>query len=304
MGVFQEKRIMKKYIFYLLLYFVLSPVAFCYAPDWKNLHEQADKTDIVAAEDGLRKSGDSVDSMYILALIYLGKHRNDEALGLFEKIARLDPGSFEAEWGIAEVLRRQHRLGESQKILEKIIKEHPDFAPAYISLSYIRYIQHKFEDTVRLNKRVLQLGAGRVDETDMVRAYMMIGAAKGMLAHYGGPISKPINGLAVAGYIRAGEKIQPDNAEVLFGIGSYYLLAPKAAGKDIDKAEIYFNKAIKKDPLFVDVYVRLAQVRLIKQDEKGYQDNINKALLLDPGNEVALDIKSGACRFVCPATRD
>ncbi|HQP91160.1 MAG TPA: hypothetical protein PLU24_00615, partial [Candidatus Omnitrophota bacterium] len=131
-----------------------------------------------------------------------------------------------------------------------------------------------------------------------------VGAAKGMLAHYGGPVSRMVNGLAVAGYLKAGERLQPDKPAVIFGIGSYYLLAPPVAGRDIDKAEKYFKKAINADPLFSDVYVRLAQVYQMKGRPEDYKKYIDKALSVDPGNEIALDVKSGKCRFVCPAKED
>jgi len=95
------------------------------------------------------------------------------------------------------------------------------------------------------------------------------------------------------------QRLQPDSPVVLFGLGSYYLLAPVIAGGNKTKAEEYLNKAVKVDPYFADVYVRLAQLAKIKGQKEKYDFYMNKALEIDPGNELALDTKSGSCKFIC-----
>ncbi len=295
---------MRKVTLCLLFMLCFSFSSLCYALDWRRLHNEADKMSVDTAKETVLSNPDLIDNFYSLALVYLNQHKDKEAGEIFDRILVVDPDVFEAEWGRAEVLRRMHRMKESQDILKRLIKEHPAFAPALITLAYIRYIEMNFEETVRLGKRVIKLGRDHVDDPNYALAYMIVGGAKGMLAHYGGPISKPVNGLAVGGYLKAGEKIQPNKAAVLFGLGNYFLLAPSIAGRDIDKAEKYFKKAIDAEPLFSDVYVRLAQVYQVRGDRAGYDRYIDQALLIDPGNEIALDIKSGACKFVCPSPGD
>ena len=69
---------------------------------------------------------------------------------LFEKIIDEYPGTIEARWGEAEVLRRQHRIDQSQALLNEVINSNPEFLPAYISLAYIKYIKMDFEQSVKL----------------------------------------------------------------------------------------------------------------------------------------------------------
>ncbi|HAJ56524.1 MAG TPA: hypothetical protein DCL35_02010 [Candidatus Omnitrophica bacterium] len=298
--VYMTRRYIK--IFFVLCF--LSFMPFCHAMEWKGLHEEADKTDIGSALKKAESDPGSKDALYILALSYLNIHKNKQAGDIFDKILSLDPDAYEAAWGRAEVLRRQHKAKESEEIISGILKAHPRFAPANITLASIRYTQLDFRAAARFASRVFGLTRQEVDDGSLVRAYVIYGLAKGMLAHYGGPLSKTIDGLASAPPLKRAEKLRPDDAIVLFGVGSYYLLAPVVAGKDLDKAEKYLKDAVVSDPLFVDAFVRLAQVYKAKGDSDKYREYMDRALAVDPESELALDIDSGACRFVCPAGRD
>jgi tetratricopeptide (TPR) repeat protein len=267
--------------------------------NWKELHEQAVKLTLSDALEMVKQLPGSIDDMYVLGLIYLNLHKDKEAGYIFNKIITLNPESPEAKWGIAEVLRRQHNLIKSEELLNEVIKANPEFSPAYISLAYIRYIQTRFEESVALAHRIIDRGSNSVDESNFVRAYLLMGGGKGMIAHYGGPLSKAINGTAVMPNLKKAEKLQPNSAAVAFGIGSFYLLAPTIAGGDLDKAERYLERTIEIDPLFTDAYVRIAQLYKFKGDNEKYKSYLDKALEIDPQNEIALDIKSGKCKFVC-----
>lgn len=150
----------------------------------------------------------------------------------------------------------------------------------------------------------MRLSRGQVDDGTAARAYVIYGLSKGMLAHYGGPLSKTIDGLASGSALKKAEKLRPGDPVVLFGVGSYYLLAPVVAGKDLGKAERYLKDAVTSDPLFVDAYVRLAQVYKAKGDMEKYRKHMEKALAIDPNSELAQDVDGGSCRFVCPAGKD
>ena len=143
------------------------------------------------------------------------------------------------------------------------------------------------------------MGQDKVDETNFVRAHCLYAGAKGMIAHYGGPLSKALNGAAVMRHIKIAGKIQPESAAVYFGLGSYYLLIPAIFGRDLDKAQGYLTQAITIEPKMADVYVRLAQVYRMRGSEKEFQMYLDKALEIDPGNELALDIKTQTCKFIC-----
>jgi tetratricopeptide (TPR) repeat protein len=272
----------------------------CYGLDWKRLHEEADTKTLDSAVSIVQAHPGAVDDLYILALEYLNVHKDNEAGDVFNKITVLDPGAVEAAWGRAEVLRRRHKLDESEKLLNEVIGVNPEFSPAYISLAYIKYIRLNFNDGVTLVGRVVRQGAAKVDRSNRVRAYLLLGGIKGTIAHYGGPISKLINGTSVLSNLKAAEALEPGSAEVKLGLGSFYLLAPSLVGGDRKKAEEYLKKAIELDPLSVNSYVRLGQVYKVRGDNAKYEACLRKAREIDPQNELAVDVSSGKCKFVCP----
>lgn len=288
----------------ILTVILIFSVSFCFGLDFKALHTKADNLNLTAALRNADKEPRSSEALYLLGLVCLDQHKDKEAVVAFKKIQSLNPQAYEAEWGTAEVLRRQHRIGESEEMLERIIKNHPDFYPAYNSLAYIRYRQLRFADALRLANAVYAAGQGNVDLSNYVRSLVLMSAARGMLAHYGGPISKIIDGLAVLPLLKKAEGLQPRSPAVLFGLGSFYMLAPGFAGADQEKAEFYLKEAINADPNFPDFYARLAQLYRIKGDNPKYEGCIKKALELDPQNELALDIKNGKCRFICSGRND
>ena len=289
---------MKKVIFILLIIvFYLS--SYVYALDWKRFHEEADSKNVQDALTSIKKNPDSLNELYILGLVYLNSHNDIEAQGVFRNILALAPDTLEAQWGLAEVLRRKKKIKESEELLNKIIKSNPDFSPAYISLAYLRYTQANFKEAIRLALKVRKQGRDYVDLSNYTRAYVIYAGAKGMIASKGGPISKVINGTQVLPNLKKAEKLQPDSAAVLFGLGSFYFLAPGIAGGNADKALDYLDRAVAADPLFADAYVRLAQISKSKGNNKEYRLYLNKALEIDPDNELAKDEISGICKFNC-----
>jgi tetratricopeptide (TPR) repeat protein len=280
----------------LLLTFVCIYAGPCLAMDWKLVHEKADKTLLV----DITKDPVSLEDQYLLGLVYLNARRDKEAADVFKKMLEISPQETVAKWGVAEVLRRQHKLDDSENILEEILILSPGFAPAMISRAYIRYLKMDFDGAARYAQRAINLGSSKLDLSNYVRAYLMLGAAKGMLAYHGGIFSKIIDGLAVSPALKKAESMQPYSAEVLFGMGNFYLLAPKIAGGNIDKAIRYLEMAVERDPLFPDTYARLAQAYRIKGDEDKYAACFTKAVELDPQNELVVDIESGSCKFICP----
>jgi tetratricopeptide (TPR) repeat protein len=285
-------------IFILLLSGLVLPTA-GFAWEWKALHESADTMDLSGALARVRGDPASLKDLYILALVYLSAHKNSEAGEIFDRIIKLDSAVFEARWGQAEVLRRLHKLDEGEKILDGVIKAHPDFSPACITLAYIRYLKMDFEQSAGLAYKVIKQGRENVDLSNYTRAYLIYAGSKGMIAHYGGPLSKAVNGTAVYPNLKKAQALQPDSPQVFFGLGAFYFLAPALIGGDLNKAMVFFNRTVEADPLFADAYVRIAQLYKVKRDKKKYDSYLKKALEIDPGNELAIDVKNGTCRFIC-----
>lgn len=288
---------MKKII--LVLFISLFIFSWALAFDWKLLHERADRQGLSSALSESKKTPLSLENEYVLGLVYLNLHKDNLAKQTFNMILSQDPANIYARWGVAEVLRRQHKEEESKKMLEEIIKEDKDFSPAYISLAYIKYLQLDFTGSLALANKVLEQGRENVDLSNFTRAYLLVAGGKGMLAHYGGPLSKIFNGSAVLPTLKKAQRLQPDSPAVLFGLGSFYFLAPKIAGGNIDKARSYLERAVTIDPFFADAYVRLSQVYRLESDNKKADEYLKKALKIDPQNRLAQDAKGKECKFIC-----
>jgi tetratricopeptide (TPR) repeat protein len=270
-----------------------------YCLEWKQLHEEADKINLPSALDFLKEKPNSLDDLYILGLVYLNLHKDQEAEEVFNKIIKLRPETIEARWGLAEVMRRKHNLEKSEAVLNEVIQANPAFSPAYISLAYIKYTQMDFKQSVALAYKVIRQESPNVDLSNYTRAYLLVGGGRGMLAHYGGPVSKIANGTAVLPNLKKAESLQPDSPGVLFGLGSFYFLAPGLAGGNKGRALDYLERAIAQDPLFADAYVRLAQFYKYKGDNNKYKAYLDKAAQIDPQNAILLDTLNNKCRFVC-----
>jgi len=288
----------------LTVIFVFILCGLAEAFDWKDAHNKADTLSLSEAINKNNADGQRIEPLYILGLVYLNSYQHKNAKNIFSSILERDPNCIEAKWGVAECLRREHDYDKSVPMLEGIIKDYPKFSPAYITLAYIRYIQGKFDASIILTGKVINHRQENVDKANFLRAHGLYAAAKGMIAHYGGPVSKAINGAGVWKHLGIIQELSPDSAVVNFGLGSYYMLIPVAFNRDLDKAKSYLEKAIAEDPLFPDPYVRLAQVYLHQGDKQKYQENMAKALALDPKNELALDIKTGACKFICLGSKE
>jgi len=270
-----------------------------YALDWKSLHDQAEETSLSEARSKLRNAPDPVENLYILGLVYLNKYNYTEALKAFQQILDIFPENIEARWGVAEVLRNNHNFIQCIPIFEDIIKTDPDFAPAYVSLAYIKYVQMNFKASSRLTGRVFKLNQQDIDVKTLVRAHSFYAAAKGMMAHYGGPLTKSANYFAVRKHLKIARELDPHSVAVYFGYGNYYMSIPSILGRDVHKAETFYRKTIEIDPHFADAYARLAQIYKSRGDLENYHTYLNKAFALDAQSEIALDIKNGTCKFIC-----
>jgi len=292
-----------RYSFFIQTAMVLTvfSAAFCSAEplDWQRLHEEADAMSVGEAKGRVLEKPFLAEDLYKLGLVYLNAHKDIDAGEVFRRGLERMPGSFEFRWGLAEVSRRQHKLDESEPVLEELVEKHPGFVPPYISLAYVRYTRMDFAGCVSLAYKVLEIGRDNVDISNYTRAYLLVGGGRGMLAHYGGPISKLANGRAVLPYLKKAERLQPDSPAVLFGLGSFYFLAPGIAGGNRAKARGYLEQAVARDPLFADAYVRLAQVYKAEGELKKYEECIAKAEQIDPQNALLLDMESSECKFIC-----
>ena len=283
----------------LLFILVVSTSSFAFGFDWQQLHEQSSDISLKEAGQAVEEDPGSLEDLYVLGLGYLDEYEVEEAEKIFRKMLEIDISNIPAQWGVAECLRRKGDCDICMRLLNEIIAAKPDFAPAYISLAYMKYMQMDFNETVKLAYKVIKLGKENVDLKNFVRAHGLLAGAKGMIAHYGGPLSKVINGRAVMPYLQKAKALDPDSVTVYYGLGSYYLLTPPVFGRDVDKAIEYLKKAVEADSLFADAYVRLAQAYKEQGKLSLYDQYINKAEQIGPNSRLVEDIKSGTCNFIC-----
>jgi tetratricopeptide (TPR) repeat protein len=262
------------------------------ALDWKALHEKADQGDPQALLTQAQREPRSLEALYAAGLVCLDLYRVDEAQVFFQRMLSLDSKSVEARWGLVEISRRRHQLGQGESILREITQKAPDYAPACITLAYILFDKEDYDQAIALAQRVLRGGEHRVDRADRVRAYLIIGGAKGMIANQGGPFSKLVQGTQVMGYLKHAQRLDPGSPAVYFGMGSFYALAPGMAGGDKKKGIALLEKAVAVDPNFVDAYARLAQVWFAKGDKEKYRSYLAQAEVLDPQANLVLKAKA------------
>ncbi len=293
-----QEKLFKK-ILILIILFCLLITKSTFSLDWVKLHEKSDDLSLKQTKKLVSGDKQSIADLYLLALVYFRQYKNQKAKDIFEKILEIEPSNLYAQWGRIETLRRQHKCKTCREELKQIIDKKPDFAPAYMTLAYLYYVDMKFEKSAKLSYKVIKMGQSNVDQPNYIRALGLFSGSKGMIVHYGGPLSKIINGRAVMAYLKKAEKIDPDSAIVYFGFGSYYLLVPPIFGRNLEKAEKYLQKSIEADPNFANTYVRLAQVYRAKGNMDKYYEYINKALEVGSKNELALDIKTRTCDFIC-----
>lgn len=267
-----------------------GPVS-CEELDWKQIHEKADTTSSEQARALLERELGSVPALYLLGLTLLKEYKIDDAEDVFNRMEQIDPGLTESRWGKAEILRRRHKIGEAEKVLEDIIKKSPGYAPAYITLAYMLFDKNEYGRSIPLAKKVLAMGRKNVDTTNYARAYLTIGGAKAALADEGGVLAGIVQGSQVLGYFKKAQRLQPRSAGVLYGLGSFYSLAPGIAGGDVNKGVAYLERAIKEDPHFTNAYTRLAQVWWKRGNWSKYEFYLNKAQELDPEDPFVIRVR-------------
>jgi tetratricopeptide (TPR) repeat protein len=266
---------------------------------WIDLHDRSMAVSLAQAEAEAAASPEEFSANYILAVKYLEEFRWDRARPIFERLQAARPDCYLCAWGWADVESNQHRFAPAKTVLNDLIKQYPDFAPAYISLTKIAYMSRDWEEMIRLTAKVIRKGKDRSDRLSFAKAHAFFGAAKGMLFYFGGPWAKLKNGYASVRHLKIVAKLVPGSDIYYFSWGNYLAVSPKAFGGDLDKAQEYFLKTIALKPYFADAYARLAQVYRKKGDNKLYEEYLAKALAIDSQNELALDVKAHACRYIC-----
>ncbi len=211
-----------------------------------------------------------------------------QALELFEQVIDTQPQNSDALWGKAEILRRSRAYDAAQSIIQDILKRDPNHAPAKVSLASVYENKDNLKGALRLVQEViLDL---RTTRQDKAIAYVMLGSIYSKLAGNGGFLAKLsyMNKIEPA-FLKATE-LDPGLPEAHLGLGSFYLLAPGLIGGSIIKAVGELEIAAAIAPDFATAHARLAQCYKRMGDTKKYTLHLDRALALDPQNEVLAEI--------------
>ncbi len=223
-------------------------------------------------------------------LKYLKLRKEELAKGEIDRILAIRRDDICALWARAEILRRAYKFKESENLLNQVLVEYPEHAPSLVSLAYIKYRYNKFQDAFRLLSQALK--QPDLDRENLALAYLIMGSINAKRATRGGPFAKVIYGTRIRGFFEKAKNVAPDMAEVRLGLGSFYLLAPKIAGGDIDKAIKELQCAEKLTPDFASVNARLAQAYKQKGDLGKYNFYIKRARDLEPANEILKELEN------------
>jgi len=223
------------------------------------------------------------------AYALLRGRRDSQALRIFEQILRGDPGNIQARWGTAEVLRRENRYRDAERILIDNLEVDPQHPPSLLTLAYIRY---KEDDLAQAGGLIAgALRSPQLSRQDKGLSYMLKGAINSRRSQGGWLFGKLIYGPQIKGYLLKARELAPQLPEVHLGLGTFYLLAPKIAGGNLQSAIEELRLALDLAPDFATASARLAQAYKEAGDLQKYDYYIKKARELDPENEVLQEIE-------------
>lgn len=268
--------------------FNLHLVCIAQSTPWNDLHEAA-ALKICEAKD-LHTSYEndlSAEDIVIEVIIATYYHEHERALRLIEKIAS-EKTDVTLRWARAEIMRRSHRYSDSHAEFIRLLSENPNFSPAIISLGFMEYVQGNLAEARYWVDKSMR-HKSQADRISVSASHILMAALIGIETEHAPAYKKIFLGPQIIYHIRRAEKLMPQTPDVLFALGTHYLLTPKQFSGDDKKALHFLKESIRMRPLFVDGYVRLAQLenRLGNTENAGI--NIKHAQDLDPQNELLID---------------
>lgn len=217
------------------------------------------------------------------------KQRKDaKAQEIFQGVLKHEPENLDAQWGIAEVLRRQRRFKDSKDMLANILACDPGHSKAKISMAYICYHDKDYRKSLKIVNSLLA-GGKNLPVDDLAMTYMLLGCINADFSSCSIFLGKLTNGLKVRSNFETAKILAPDSSEVCLGLGSFYLCAPKLFGGDLVSAISELEKAIAITPDFATPYARLAEAYYKKGDVEKSKYLLIQAMSLDPENEAGLE---------------
>ncbi len=278
---------------------VILVLLFCFstsAADWKSPADAALMMSPGAVLSLENKPDKSAGDVYVLTILYYREFQKAKLKKLLGDCEKKMPDQPAVKLLQGIVLMWDHRLSESRVVLTGVVRLHPDFYPARATLAHLDYLRKDFD---RSYEGALQMIDRRkeLSRFHFALSLLVASGAKGILVK-----RNLVRAIAayfeVNGYLKEARRQMPDSAEVLYAVGTYYLLTPSIAGGDLDQAAALLEKSRKLTPLNPGVYVRLAQCYRARGLKLAVQQYLDYARYLDPQDELLLDDLSGEKVFL------
>lgn len=276
--------------------FVCLLCSSAFAADWKNPADLAVGLSPGAMINLENKKDKSAEDVYMLTVVYYREYQRSKLKKLLSDNENRMPLSPAIKLLQGIILMADHRHQESRNVLTYVIKMHPDFYPPQIALAHLDYLQRDFVRAYR-NARQLIEKKSELSRFHYAVSLMIATGAKGILTKKHMIKAIPAY-FEVNGYLKEAQKLMPDSAEVLYAKGSYYLLTPAIAGGNLDQAIALLETSRQMTPQNPSVYVRLAQAYRARGQSAVARKYMNKAMEIDPQDELLLDDLSGEKVFL------
>ncbi len=237
-------------------------------------------------DQAVKLDAKNVNALNGLGWSQLNSGKADQAEASFKKTLELEPNYPAALNGLGQLYLNQKKYDLAKKYLEEAA---PQASAAWYGLARLYLLEGKYDDAAKWAQKVVD--SGEVDGT--VKQMLKAAQEKKLSAALRRQI-EPVDPSAGAAdlakawqlmnsgrrseaktILEALRKKSPDNADVLNGLGWFYLL-----GGDLKQAKPLFEKAIKNDAEAAGSYNGLARVLKAEGDTDGaiklWQEMIEK----------------------------
>lgn len=279
--------------FIVLIGLFVSP---SFAADWNRPADVALQMPPGALFSLENKKDKSEEDIYVLTIVYYREYQRTKLKNLFNAHENKFPDSPAVKWLQGIILMGDHRQRESRDILTGIIQTHPEFYPAQITLAHLDYLQKDFARACGRAVCMIEKN-GELSRFHLTVSLLIAAGSKGIMTQRNLFRAIPAY-FEVNGYLRKAQALMPGAAEVLYAVGSYHLLTPAIAGGNLDQAIDELEKSRQLTPLNPSIHVRLAQAYRAKGNRAASCKSMNRAVELDPQDELLVDDQSGQKAFL------
>ncbi len=200
----------------------------------------------------INKDPENAASLYEVARIYRVQKKNTEALMYAKKAVDIDDNNIWYQMLLADLYSSNQQLKQATAIWENIVKKKSDKIEYYYDWANAYIYEGKFDDAIKVYDQI----EGRIGVTEDIS------------------MQKQKLYLSMNKFNKAIEEIEKLSAQSPNDTRYYAILAEMHnSEKMYDKALVYYNKILEKDPNDKFIHMSLASYyREIGEKEKSYQE--------------------------------